>query len=42
MTSRRDGTTMYYGQPDEHVAALVTNVLHHSEHVLYATPPHHR
>ncbi|MET0432658.1 MAG: metalloregulator ArsR/SmtB family transcription factor [Cellulomonas sp.] len=42
VTARRDGTTMYYSQPDEHVAALVTNVLHHSEHVLYVTPPHHR
>lgn len=42
VTSRRDGTTVYYGQPDEHVAALVTNVLHHTEHVLYPVPPHHR
>lgn len=42
VTARRDGTTMYYGQPDEHVAALVTNVLHHTEHVLYPAPPHHR
>ncbi|MEO7589053.1 MAG: metalloregulator ArsR/SmtB family transcription factor [Arachnia sp.] len=41
VVARRDGTTIYYGQPDEHVAALVTNVLQHTEHVLYDTPPHH-
>lgn len=41
VTSRREGTTVYYGQPDEHVAALVTNVLQHTEHALYDTPPHH-
>jgi len=42
VVARRDGTTIYYGQPDEHVAALVTNVLQHTGHVLYDTPPHHR
>lgn len=42
LTSRREGTSVFYGQPDEHVAALVTNVLQHTEHVLYDTPPHHR
>ncbi|MFC4554472.1 ArsR/SmtB family transcription factor [Georgenia faecalis] len=42
VTSRREGTTVYYGQPDEHVAALVRNVLQHTEHVLYPVPPHHR
>ena len=42
VTSRREGTTIYYSQPDEHVAALVTNVLQHTEHALYETPPHHR
>lgn len=42
VTSRREGTTIYYTQPDEHIAALVTNVLHHTEHTLYDTPPHHR
>lgn len=42
VTARRDGTTMYYGQPDEHVAALVTNVLQYAEHALYDAPPHHR
>lgn len=42
VTSRRDGTTVYYTQPDEHVAALVLNVLQHTEHDLYDRPPHHR
>ncbi|HML50898.1 MAG TPA: metalloregulator ArsR/SmtB family transcription factor [Propionicimonas sp.] len=42
VTSRRDGTTVYYTQPDEHVAALVLNVLQHTEHHLYDRPPHHR
>lgn len=41
VTSRRDGVVVFYGQPDEHVAALVTNLLQHSEHVLYPEPPHH-
>ena len=39
---RREGTTIYYSQPDEHVAALVTNILQHSEHTLYLEPPHHQ
>lgn len=42
VTSRREGTSIYYTQPDEHVAALVTNILQHAEHVLYARPPHHQ
>ncbi len=42
VVARRDGTSVHYSQPDEHVAALVTNVLHHAEHLLYANPPHHR
>ncbi|NLF05297.1 MAG: winged helix-turn-helix transcriptional regulator [Actinomycetales bacterium] len=42
VTSRREGTVVHYGQPDEHVAALVKNVLQHTEHELYESPPHHR
>ncbi|WP_250445473.1 helix-turn-helix transcriptional regulator [Actinotalea sp. C106] len=42
VAARRAGTTVYYSQPDEHVAALVTNVLQHTEHTLYEAPPHHR
>ncbi|WP_019147104.1 ArsR/SmtB family transcription factor [Timonella senegalensis] len=41
VASRRDGTTIYYSQPDEHVAALVRNALEFAEHRLYSTPPHH-
>lgn len=41
VTTRRDGTSIHYTQSDGHVAALVTNVLHHTEHVLYDRPPHH-
>lgn len=32
--TRRDGTTIYYSQPDEHIAALVSNVLDHIDHLL--------
>lgn len=42
VTTRREGTTVFYGQPDEHIAALVTGILHHTEHALYDQPPHHR
>lgn len=42
VTTRREGTTIFYGQPDEHLAALVTNVLQHAEHAGYPDPPHHR
>lgn len=41
VVARRAGTSIYYSQPDEHVAALVTNVLQHTEHALYDMPPHH-
>ena len=40
--TRREGTTIYYQQPDEHVSALVANILQHSEHMLYDNPPHHQ
>ncbi|AXE39369.1 ArsR/SmtB family transcription factor [Acidipropionibacterium virtanenii] len=42
VTVRRQGTTVFYGQPDEHLAALVRNTLQLSEHALYTVPPHHR
>lgn len=41
VTSRREGTSVYYAPATEHVEALVTNVLHHTEHTLYPRPPHH-
>lgn len=42
VTTRREGTTVFYSLSSEHVDALVTNVIQHSEHVLYDVPPHHR
>jgi DNA-binding transcriptional ArsR family regulator len=42
VATRREGTTVFYTQVDEHVGALVTQVLQHTEHVLYPVPPHHR
>ncbi len=41
VTSRRAGTSVYYAPATKHVEALVTNVLHHTEHTLYPLPPHH-
>ena len=41
VVTRREGTTIYYSQTDPHLAALVTNSLHLSEHALYENPPHH-
>lgn len=34
VATRRDGTTIYYSQPDEHISALVENVLDHIDHLL--------
>ncbi|MGJ6980881.1 ArsR/SmtB family transcription factor [Aestuariimicrobium soli] len=39
---RRQGTSSHYRQPDEHLAALVTNALQFAEHAVYAEAPHHR
>jgi DNA-binding transcriptional ArsR family regulator len=39
---RRAGTTIYYSLANEHVGALVTNILEQSEHTLYDRAPHHR
>jgi DNA-binding transcriptional ArsR family regulator len=41
VVARREGSSVHYGQPDVHVARLVTNALHHAEHLLHETPPHH-
>ncbi|MCL3861089.1 metalloregulator ArsR/SmtB family transcription factor [Actinotalea sp. K2] len=40
--TRRDGATVYYRHANEHVDALVRNVLHQAEHLHYDHPPHHR
>lgn len=42
VVARRDGSSVHYSQPDEHVARLVTNTLQHAEHVIHDEPPHHR
>lgn len=41
VSSRRAGTTIYCALANEHVGALVTNILEQSEHTLYDRPPHH-
>lgn len=38
---RREGPSSHYRQPDEHLAALVTNALQFSEHAVYPHAPHH-
>lgn len=38
---RREGTTIFYCQPDVHLHRLVTNALQFAEHQLYEVPPHH-
>lgn len=42
VVTRREGTSVYYRQPDAHVSALVTNILHNAEHAYHEVPPHHR
>lgn len=42
VVTRREGTTVIYDLTNEHVSALVANALHHTEHLLYRFPPHHR
>jgi DNA-binding transcriptional ArsR family regulator len=42
VTTRREGTTVYYAVMNEHVSALVHNAFHHAEHLRYPEPPHHR
>ncbi len=34
VSTRREGTTIYYSLPDRHIEALVTNVLDHIDHLL--------
>jgi DNA-binding transcriptional ArsR family regulator len=40
--TRRDGVTVYYRHANEHVDALVRNVLQQAEHLTDDHPPHHR
>lgn len=41
VTTRKEGTSCFYSQPDEHLNQLVVNSLHFAEHMLYDVPPHH-
>lgn len=38
----RDGASIRYRLGGEHVTGLVQNLLHHTEHLRYPIPPHHR
>lgn len=42
VTTRREGVTVFYRHANEHVDALVRNVLQQAEHLGYEHPPHHR
>jgi DNA-binding transcriptional ArsR family regulator len=42
VNTRRDGTSIHYSIANEHVSALVGQVLLHGEHLTYRIPPHHR
>lgn len=39
--TRREGTSIHYRLGGEHVSDLVANLLQHTEHALFADPPHH-
>lgn len=40
--TRREGNRVHYRIADDHVAQLVTDGLHHAEHLGFAVPAHHR
>ncbi len=40
--ARREGTSIMYRLCGEHVSLLVENLLQHTEHELFAEPPHHQ
>jgi DNA-binding transcriptional ArsR family regulator len=42
VTTRREGTAVYYSCVSEHVARLVTDALHNAEHHEPGVPAHHR
>lgn len=41
VTTRKEGTSCFYSQPDEHLTSLMVNALHFAEHMIYDQPPHH-
>lgn len=42
VTTRRDGTTIYYRLENEHIRQLVTDAIHNAEHASPGTPRHHQ
>jgi DNA-binding transcriptional ArsR family regulator len=42
VTTRREGTTVYYALADEHALQLVTAALLQAEHAVDAAPRHHQ
>jgi len=42
VTTRQQGTQVFYRVVNEHVSQLVTDALRHSEHLGSGTPAHHR
>lgn len=42
VTTRRDGTTIYYRLENEHIQQLVIDAVHNAEHAGPGVPGHHR
>lgn len=42
VTTRQEGTRVYYRLLDEHARELVTHAVFQAEHVVEGAPPHHR
>ena len=42
VTTRQQGTRVFYRLADEHARQLVADAIHQAEHVLQANPRHHR
>lgn len=42
VTTRKQGTTVFYAAANEHVVQLVADALRHAEHLAPGTPRHHR
>jgi DNA-binding transcriptional ArsR family regulator len=41
LTTRREGTSVFYRLENEHVAQLVTDAIHNAEHASPGVPGHH-
>ncbi len=40
--TRRQGTQIFYRAENEHVMRLVTDAVHHADHLVHDVPRHHR